>query len=473
MAGRKREPALRLFASEYNVSTLETKGEEEYSPSYLITPLGAMANRVYFIGVLTEKENKGSEIEPLYMARVKDPTGTFFLSAGSYQPEAAASLREIDPPSLVAVVGKIRTFENDEGQFYVSIRPERVTPVSKEHRDYWIYQAAVQTNQRLADYQKAIDLPELTEESVTAQVGLDVQTAQGIVQAVEHYGIVELHNFKEAVNEALSFIVSGKETISISEQLSQDDILDSGEEERPDEAMDALTSGEDAAGPDTPEEMEMDEVNVDDESDDSSDPQEQAPSDGEDDATDDSEEVSPDESTDSDEGEEEPGGSQPEESGEETPEDSEEEPPQETEAEATEEPEEVEEPAEEPEVEEEAQEEEPESEVDVEESEDSSGPPEQLPSEEPAAEIEEEKQPAEEAAADSDDDDATVGLEQRICEAIKELSAGPRGASYHEVQELLEKEGVTKTQFEESVNLLLDKGIIYEPSVNRINVVNY
>jgi hypothetical protein len=32
---------------------------------------------------------------------------------------------------------------------------------------------------------------------------------------------------------------------------------------------------------------------------------------------------------------------------------------------------------------------------------------------------------------------------------------------------------VGKTQFEEAVNLLLDKGIIYEPSVNRINVVNY
>ena len=90
-----------------------------------------------------------------------------------------------------------------------------------------------------------------------------------------------------------------------------------------------------------------------------------------------------------------------------------------------------------------------------------------------ADQCQEDIQPEVEAKDDSEGDAAPEGLEQRICEAIKQLSAGPRGASYHEVQELLEGEGVTKTQFEESVNLLLDKGIIYEPSVNRINVVNY
>ena len=53
----KREPAWRIFAGEYNDSTVEIKGSGEKTPSYVVTPLGCKVNRLFAIGVLTDVEN--------------------------------------------------------------------------------------------------------------------------------------------------------------------------------------------------------------------------------------------------------------------------------------------------------------------------------------------------------------------------------------------------------------------------------
>ena len=55
-----REVAWRVFAGELNNSSLPEKDDGEFSPSYLITPLGARINRVYIVGVITDLENVGS-----------------------------------------------------------------------------------------------------------------------------------------------------------------------------------------------------------------------------------------------------------------------------------------------------------------------------------------------------------------------------------------------------------------------------
>ena len=44
----KRETAWRVFAGEFNDSTVEIKGQGEMSPSYVVTPLGAKINRVIY-----------------------------------------------------------------------------------------------------------------------------------------------------------------------------------------------------------------------------------------------------------------------------------------------------------------------------------------------------------------------------------------------------------------------------------------
>ncbi|MDR0198222.1 MAG: glycerol dehydrogenase, partial [Methanomassiliicoccaceae archaeon] len=119
-----RETAQRVFAGELNMSSLEKKGDEEKSPTYLISPLGTRINRVLVVGVLLDKQNTGTAEEPLWRARVEDVSGSYFVNVGRYQPEAAASMAALEAPSFVAVIGKLRTYRPDETRTLVSIRPE-------------------------------------------------------------------------------------------------------------------------------------------------------------------------------------------------------------------------------------------------------------------------------------------------------------------------------------------------------------
>ncbi|MCK5548521.1 MAG: hypothetical protein KAI64_05875, partial [Thermoplasmata archaeon] len=77
-----REFAWRVFAGELNSADLEYSEGGERAPSYLVTPLGAKVNRILAVGVLTELENQGSDTEPMWKARLSDPTGTFYITSG-------------------------------------------------------------------------------------------------------------------------------------------------------------------------------------------------------------------------------------------------------------------------------------------------------------------------------------------------------------------------------------------------------
>jgi RPA family protein len=118
-----REVAKRAFATEFNDAGFSFKeSDDERAPVYLLFPTGAKANRVFLIGTLTETEDVGEDNE-YWRGRIVDPTGTFFVYAGQYQPEAAQELRELTPPAYVAVSGKPRTFQTDDGTTNVSVRP--------------------------------------------------------------------------------------------------------------------------------------------------------------------------------------------------------------------------------------------------------------------------------------------------------------------------------------------------------------
>ncbi len=145
----RREVAQRVFAREFNDAGYTFKeSDDERAPLYLLLPTGARANRVFFVGTLTETEDVGEESE-YWRGRVVDPTGTFFVYAGQYQPEAASALRELEPPEYVSVVGKPRTYETDDGSINVSVRPESITPVDAATRDRWVVETATRTLDRI------------------------------------------------------------------------------------------------------------------------------------------------------------------------------------------------------------------------------------------------------------------------------------------------------------------------------------
>ena len=147
-----REVARRVFASEFNDATHTFKeSDDERAPVYALLPTGERANRVFLVGTLTETEDVGEDSE-YWRGRIVDPTGTFFVYAGQYQPEAAGALRDAEPPAYVAVVGKPRTFETDDGGTNVSVRPESITAVDAATRDRWVVETARATVERVAAF---------------------------------------------------------------------------------------------------------------------------------------------------------------------------------------------------------------------------------------------------------------------------------------------------------------------------------
>ena len=150
-----REVARRAFAAEFNDATYTFKeSDDDRAPVYSLLPTGQRANRVFIVGTLTETEDVGDDSE-YWRGRIVDPTGTFFAYAGQYQPEATSVLRETETPAYVAVVGKPRSYETDEGDVNVSLRPESITVVDGETRNRWVVETADRTLDRIEAFDEA------------------------------------------------------------------------------------------------------------------------------------------------------------------------------------------------------------------------------------------------------------------------------------------------------------------------------
>jgi RPA family protein len=156
MAGFTREVSRRVFAKELKDSNLATKDEsDQYASQYILTPTGAQVSRIFFVGTLIEVEDVGKEAG-YWRGRVADPTGTFMVYAGQYQPECAQFLSECELPTFVAVVGKTSTYTTDDGNVYTSIRPESINRVDEATRDIWVRETAALTIDRI----KSIEIGE-------------------------------------------------------------------------------------------------------------------------------------------------------------------------------------------------------------------------------------------------------------------------------------------------------------------------
>jgi hypothetical protein len=201
-----REVAWRVFAEEYNSSVLEHSGEGEKPVSYVITPLGAKVNRMFVVGVVTDIEDIGEDGKQRFRARITDTTGTFYISAGEYQPGAAMTLSKMSPPAFAAVVGKSRAYTPEEGVKYLSIRPERIREVNAEARAYWTLEAAKSTLLRIDAIEDGLKMGQPT----TAQLmklGYHENLADGVVRAIEYYKDIDVERFRNTVRDALRAVL--------------------------------------------------------------------------------------------------------------------------------------------------------------------------------------------------------------------------------------------------------------------------
>ncbi len=183
-----RETAWRVFASELNSSTLEIKAQEEKMPSYVVSPLGAKINRVLIAGVMTEKENIGSPDDPMWKARIQDVSGNYFISVGRYQPEASAAMADLEIPSFVAAVGRVKAYTPEGGdRTYISVRPEHIIKIDESTRKDWLLETAKSTWFRLKMAKIALGMPDAKVPDLIAQ-GMSDAAAEGLIYALDNYG---------------------------------------------------------------------------------------------------------------------------------------------------------------------------------------------------------------------------------------------------------------------------------------------
>jgi hypothetical protein len=207
----KREVAWRVFASEYNDSTVEIKGEGEKSPSYIVTPLGAMINRLFIIGVLTDVDTV-SEGGDFIRAHVSDPTGVFSLYSGQFQPEATAALTNIEVPAFVAVTGKSRTFSPEEGTLYVSVTPEQVVEVDADIRDQWILETCKLTKERIEAILEAKKMNPSNAYDLR-KLGYSRNLSKGVILSVKKYDTVDVEKYLTLIRESLQYLTPPKDTL--------------------------------------------------------------------------------------------------------------------------------------------------------------------------------------------------------------------------------------------------------------------
>ncbi|MGZ4940672.1 MAG: hypothetical protein ACXV4Z_09370 [Halobacteriota archaeon] len=187
-----REPAWRVFAHEFNQSTLQYKEGEERGPTYVISPTGAKINRMFVVGVLTEVEDVRSSHD-LWRARIADPTGSFTVYAGQYQEDAAAFLAQAETPQFVTVLGRGRLYTRNETT-YASIWSEEVTSTSERVRNNWVINTAERTLDRLDALKIAVSSgtrEEALRETLRAH-NIHPVLIEGVVRAAAYYEVVDV-----------------------------------------------------------------------------------------------------------------------------------------------------------------------------------------------------------------------------------------------------------------------------------------
>lgn len=237
-----RELAWRIFAGELNSSDLEYSEGGERAPTYLVSPLGAKINRLLAVGVLTELENLGDEREPLWKARISDPTGTFYITSGQYQMEASLALSKLSPPAFISVVGKSRVYSPEESVVYVSIRPEIIKEADSYIRDYWILEACESLKKRLEVAREASKLETPTKDKLM-ELGCRKYLADGIILASDHYKEVEFERYERMLVDALRYVLEedlSPEEVGLAHKKSTSEKDGEGEEEGSEDKEDII-----------------------------------------------------------------------------------------------------------------------------------------------------------------------------------------------------------------------------------------
>jgi len=203
-----RQSAVRLFAQEYRDASLTEEGSGEYDPSFVITKIGAKINRVLVCGVIDRMERREGDSGPNYSGHVRDPTGSYLFSVASFQPELHPDFEELmarfesGDRFLMALVGKARWFETEDGGMFTSLRAEEFTVIDRECYTNWLVETAEATLRRIDAHSAALEA-DLTPAALEAG-GVPSDLVEGLILARGHYGDFDPEGYRVGVLQALS-----------------------------------------------------------------------------------------------------------------------------------------------------------------------------------------------------------------------------------------------------------------------------
>ncbi len=203
---QRREPGVLVLAKELSAAIEKHVENREYSPTYLISEIGAKLSRVLIGGVLDQLENRGTDDDPFYTARVIDPNGDFYyLQAGQYNPEGAVALSKLEAGVPILCVGKVRArTPEDSERTYVSVQPESIRAVSMDEVSHWAVKACDKLNNRI-NANKAFD----NDEDALKKANLTSREMDGLELSKEFYPTIAVENYQALLFDCLTRLAGG------------------------------------------------------------------------------------------------------------------------------------------------------------------------------------------------------------------------------------------------------------------------
>jgi len=207
---QRREPGVLVLAKELSAAIEKHVEDREYSPTYLISEIGAKLSRVLIGGVLDQIENRGTDDDPFYTARVIDPNGDFYyLQAGQYNPEGATALSKLEAGVPILCVGKVRArTPEDSERTYVSVQPESIRAVSMDEVSHWAVKACDKLNNRI-NANKAFD----NDEEALKKANLTSREMDGLELSKEFYPTIAVENYQALLFDCLTRLAGGDVTV--------------------------------------------------------------------------------------------------------------------------------------------------------------------------------------------------------------------------------------------------------------------
>jgi len=202
---QRREPGVLVLAKELSAAIEKHVEDREYSPTYLISEIGSKLSRVLIGGVLDQIENRGSEEDPFYTARVIDPNGDYYyLQAGQYNPEGAVALSKLEIGVPVLCVGKVRArTPEDSERTYVSVQPESIRAVPMDEVNHWAIKTC-DTLMRRIKANKAFD-----DDMALKNINLSQREKDGLELSKEFYPTMAVENYQALLYDCLTRLAGG------------------------------------------------------------------------------------------------------------------------------------------------------------------------------------------------------------------------------------------------------------------------